>query len=308
MKRYVILSILCCWFAAAQAQSVGNISIGVVVPEQQDEIKSDAFRLLATRMKAIAASNGISSDLNGTFVMYPVVNITDDQLVEGGLKNFRLVELELSLFIRQLSTGAEFGTCSKALKGNGRSLTEAVRNAFAGINPKENTYANFITQAKAQITSYFTSNRTTLLEKAKSMATMQQYEEALALLMTYPQTLPGADEVNRAAITIYKSYQNSICSQLLSEARSAVAVQDYAAAASTLAQIDSESDCHEEAVRLSKQIGNEIKAQQSAEKELILKTMQQEHDLEVRRINAIKAIATSYFQHQPQITYTQIVR
>ena len=61
MKRYVILSILCCWFAAAQAQSVGNISIGVVVPEQQDEIKSDAFRLLATRMKAIAASNAASS-------------------------------------------------------------------------------------------------------------------------------------------------------------------------------------------------------------------------------------------------------
>ena len=101
------------------------------------------------------------------------------------------------------------------------------------------------------------------------MATMQQYEEALALLMTYPQTLPGADEVNRAAITIYKSYQNSICSQLLSEARSAVAVQDYAAAASTLAQIDSESDCHEEAVRLSKQIGNEIKAQQPENEKLI---------------------------------------
>lgn len=307
-KAIILLCILCCWNAPSHAQSVGNISIGTVVPEQQDGIQKDAFRMLATRMKSIAASNGVSSDMNGTFVMYPTVNITSDQLVEGGLKNFRLVELELSLFVRQLSTGAEFGTCSKTLKGNGRNLTEAVRDAFTHINPKENTFGLFVVEAKSRIADYFTTNRDALIKKAESLASMQHYDEALALLMTYPQTLPGAEAVNQTAVSIYKKYQNAVCSQLLSEARNAIAVQDYETATRTLAQIDSESACHEEAARLSKQIGKEIQSQQKAEQEAVMKLAQQEHDIEVRRINAIKEIATSYFRNQPQITYTQIFK
>ncbi|MCD8318792.1 MAG: hypothetical protein LUC45_08170 [Paraprevotella sp.] len=307
MKRTIFSVFLSLWLAFAYAQNVGTISIGVVVPDQQDEIPEEAFRLLATRMQAITASQGISSDMNGTFVMYPVVNITDKQLVEGGLKRFQLVEIELSLFIRQLATKAEFGTCTKSLKGQGRNMTEAVRNAFAQINPKDNVYSRFLSEAKTKITDYYTANRSTMIEKARSLASMQSYEEALALLAAYPDALPGSAEVRQVSIDIYKKYQNSICSQLLSKAQEAIAAQDYETALSVLSQIDSESNCHADAVQLTRQIGSNIKEQQKVEEELTRQAEQREQDLEKQRIQAIRDIAVAYYQNQPQISYSAIV-
>ena len=84
---------------SAIGQERPEVNIGVVVPEQQAEIQNDAFNLLNTRLKAVAAKNGVASDVFGEFVMYPVVNVLDSQLVEGGMRNMYLVEVDLDLFV-----------------------------------------------------------------------------------------------------------------------------------------------------------------------------------------------------------------
>lgn len=294
--------------SSTYAQHDNDITIGIVVPEQQKEIDANAFRLLATRLTAVMGANGVSSETNGTFIMYPVVNILDQKLVEGGLRNITMVEVELSLFVKQVVTHTLFGSCSKILKGNGRNLSDAIRNAFSGINMRDNVYSQFLTQTKEKIANYYLENKANLLSQAHQLAASQQYEQALALLTTFPQNLKGANEVQAAAIEIYKKYQNQVCAQMILKAEAAISLQNYEEAASILASIDTESVCHSDALNLIKKIEDTIKADQKAEQELEEKLLNKKISLEKKRIDAIKEIATAYLSNQPQITYTQIIK
>lgn len=294
--------------SSTYAQHDNDITIGIVVPEQQKEMDANAFRLLATRLTAVMGANGVSSETNGTFIMYPVVNILDQKLVEGGLRNITMVEVELSLFVKQVVTHTLFGSCSKILKGNGRNLSDAIRNAFSGINMRDNVYSQFLTQTKEKIANYYLENKAKLLSQAHQLAASQQYEQALALLTTFPQNLKGANEVQAAAIEIYKKYQNQVCAQMILKAEAAISLQNYEEAASILASIDTESVCHSDALNLIKKIEDTIKADQKAEQELEEKLLNKKISLEKKRIDAIKEIATAYLSNQPQITYTQIIK
>ena len=240
--------------------------------------------------------------------MYPVVNILDQKLVEGGLRNITMVEVELSLFVKQVVTHTLFGSCSKILKGNGRNLSDAIRNAFSGINMRDNVYSQFLTQTKEKIANYYLENKAKLLSQAHQLAASQQYEQALALLTTFPQNLKGANEVQAAAIEIYKKYQNQVCAQMILKAEAAISLQNYEEATSILASIDTESVCHSDALNLIKKIEDTIKADQKAEQELEEKLLNKKISLEKKRIDAIKEIATAYLSNQPQITYTQIIK
>lgn len=294
--------------SSTYAQHDNDITIGIVVPEQQKEMNANAFRLLATRLNAVMGVNGVSSETNGTFVIYPVVNILDQKLVEGGLRNITMVEVELSLFVKQVVTHTLFGSCSKILKGNGRNLSDAIRNAFSGMNTRDNVYSQFLTQTKEKIANYYLENKANLLSQAHQLAANQQYEQALALLTTFPQNLKGANEVQAAAIEIYKKYQNQVCAQMILKAEAAISLQNYEEAAFILASIDTESVCHSDAAKLIKKVEDTIKADQKAEQELEEKLLNKKISLEKRRIDAIKEIATAYLSNQPQITYTQIIK
>lgn len=308
MKQYILLFLLCLAGTATRTLADNTITVGLIVPEQQAEIDNKAFRLLETKLKTVMSANGVTSEVNGSFVLYPVVNIIENKLIEGGLKNMYAVELEMSLFIRQLTAQTEFGSCSKTLKGSGRSLSEAIRNAFTTIKSQDNVYSQFLAQSKERIADYYLKNRSNILNQANQLASTQQYEQALALLITYPQTLEGAGEVQQAAIGIYKKYQNKICTQLISSAKGAVSLQDYPEAIRLLSGIDSESVCYADALKLMKQVEWTIKANQKEEKEFEKMILEQEANLEGKRIDAIKEIAVAYTKNQPQITYTQIIR
>ena len=244
---------------------------------------------------------GISSSVNGGIILYPEVNILSKQLVEGGLRNITIVELELSLFVKQVMTQTLFGSCSKVLKGSGRTFSDAVCNAFINIKPQDEVYGNFLKQSKEKIVRYYWDNKDNIINQARKLGTAQQYEEALALLMTYPQNLNGAEDVWKAAVDIYKKYQNQKCSQLILQAKGFVTSQDYDEAISVLSQIDVESSCYSEALNILKQIDKSIRDDQREEKEFINKLIDQEFDLKSRRIDAIKSVASAFINSLPQI-------
>lgn len=308
MQKYVLFILFCLLCISVRAQYNNDITIGIIVPDQQKEIDRDAFRLLATRMDALMATNGISSQANGTFIMYPIVNILERKLVEGGLRNITMVELELSLFIKQLNTHTLFGSCLKRLKGNGLDLSAAIRNAFSTININDNVYSLFLKQTKDKIADYYSANKSNLLNQARRLALSQQYEQALALLMTFPQNLKGADEMQTVAIDIYKKYQNQVCTQLILKAEAAISLQKYEEAASILATIDTEATCYSDALKLIKKIEETIRKDQKTAEKLEETLLNKKINLEKKRINAIKEIAIAYFSNQPTISYTQIVK
>lgn len=310
MKARILSLILLGYSLIGFAQQQDNsIVIGIVLPEQQADINAKSFKLLEAKLKSVAARNGIFSDSYGSFVMYPQINIIDNALVEGGLKNINIVELEMTLFVKQFDTNVGFGSCSKTLKGSGNTISDAVKNAFSKISPNDNTYAYFFTDVKDKIKQYYRENKEKMIKRARTMAAQQQYEQAFALLMTYPSSMEGSDEVQDVAIEIYKKYQDATCSAKIAQARGAISTQDYEAAIDILATVDSESSCHEESLKLIEQIGAEIRDEQKRELEMQNKLIDNAMTLESKRIDAIREIGTEYAKnHQPRITYNQIIK
>ena len=309
MKKILCIFMFSLIFSSGYSQTNSDINIGIIVPQEQEIINSDALKLLDTKLKAIANHNGVSSNIWGTFIMYPIVNIISENVVEGGLKNIHIVEIEISLFVRQINNNAEFGNCNVLLNGSGDNLSNAIKNAFTKIDVKSMTYQQFLTDSKTKICKYYITNKSNIIKRANTLANIKRYDEAISLLMIYPETLDGYDDIKQASIDIYLKWQSCVCKQMIVKAESAIAIQDYTTALELLAMIDSESICGGEALRLVKEINAQLRNKEEKHIEYINKIVGMEYDLEQRRITAIKEIATNYAKHnQPQITYNQIIR
>ena len=309
MKKILCIFMFSLIFSSGYSQTNFDINIGIIVPQEQEIINSDALKLLDTKLKAIANHNGVSSNIWGTFIMYPIVNIISENVVEGGLRNIHIVEVEISLFVRQINNNAEFGNCNVLLNGSGDSLSNAIKNAFTKIDVKSMTFQQFLTDSKTKICKYYITNKSNIIKRANTLANLKRYDEAISLLMIYPETLDGYDDIKQASIDIYLKWQSCVCKQMIVKAESAIAIQDYTTALELLAMIDSESVCGGEALILVKEINAQLRNKEEKHIEYINKIVGMEYDLEQRRITAIKEIATNYAKHnQPQITYNQIIR
>ncbi|MBR3918791.1 MAG: hypothetical protein IKJ59_08665 [Clostridia bacterium] len=309
MKKILCIFMFSLIFSSGYSQTNFDINIGIIVPQEQEIINSDALKLLDTKLKAIANHNGVSSNIWGTFIMYPIVNIISENVVEGGLRNIHIVEIEISLFVRQINNNAEFGNCNVLLNGSGDNLSNAIKNAFTKIDVKSMTYQQFLTDSKTKICKYYITNKSNIIKRANTLANLKRYDEAISLLMIYPETLDGYDDIKQASIDIYLKWQSCVCKQMIVKAESAIAIQDYTTALELLAMIDSESVCGGEALRLVKEINAQLRNKEEKHIEYINKIVGMEYELEQRRITAIKEIATNYAKHnQPQITYNQIIR
>lgn len=307
MKVHILFFLFLSFYLTGVAQQQdSSIVIGIVLPERQDDVNANSFCLLETKLKSVTAKNGIFSDSYSSFVMYPKINIIDSALVEGGLRNITVVELEITLFVKQFETNVGFGSCSKTLKGSGKNFSDAMKNAFSKISPNDNTYAYFFSGVKDRIKQYYCDNKEKMIKNANAMAVQQQYEQAFALLMTYPSSMEGSEDIQNTAIEIYKKYQNATCSAKIVQAQGAVAKQDYETAFDILASIDSESVCHDESLKLIELIGKEIRDEQDREFEFKNKLIDNAMAIESRRIDAIREIGVEYAKSYWQKKMSQV--
>lgn len=291
-----------------QVETSGNVSVCVVVPERSEYLTSSQLNRLQTKLEQITVVNGVAALSNSSFVVYPVFEVNESKLIEGGLKNVVKTSAGLTLFIRQLDSHLIINSVSMNLHGTGFSKDESIINALLSVNPQDASLKSFIAEGKQRIIRYYKDNYTNIKTKAKALAGQQQYEAALALLMSYPEELPGYESIINDAITIYTQYINYNCSRLLSDAKGLVAVNDYDGAVSLLSQIDPSSKCSKEATALVLSIQKEIDSEIAFEKKLVQQELQAQIDLDKRRVDAIKEIAKAYASNQPKIYYTQIVK
>lgn len=328
MKRLFLLVVLLVGFAYASAQEgadVSKICIASVVPDQQENVDAKTFQLLETRMEATTAANGFSTTQNGSFVMYPVINVLKCNKIEGGLRNYMNMEVEVTLFVCQQSTRAQYGSLALTLKGQGQTYDEAMRDAFKKITPSNSQITSWLDGCKKKIVQYFETNCDQMIASAYTLSKEDRYDEAFGLLETFPATVAGYNKIVDAKFEIYDECCRNQCSLLLAQAESAIAVQNYTGAAQILADISMDSPCSREATALRRTIDVEIKQAEAEEKAEALAAEEREraerteirkmedrrnyreYKLKQARINAIQDIASAYYKSLPKVTYSNFL-
>jgi hypothetical protein len=289
--------------AAATSAAFGKIALAVVMPDNSDGLEPAQITRLEGKITQLVTHSGLSASGYGTnFVVYPVLTIAESNVVEGGMQNITVTTAELNLYIKQVDNNLVFATISKRLKGSGSSKALSLANAISQIQTTDPEYQRFIEQGKQKILAYYQSKCDDIIRQADASVRMNQFDQALALLVTVPAEATGCfTKAQGKAVAIYKAYSDQHCSELLLQAKGNLAANRYDEGLTLLSSIDPGSKCFTEAKSLMVKAEMEIDVNER-------KTFDAQLSLEKQRINAIRDIAKAYYANRPSVTYHVVVR
>ena len=300
----VALVVLLCIFSLSRLCAKENIvPISVAVRAGQDGLGDNSLKLLSSKIRTALAANGVVADGKSGIVVCPTFNITNKQVIEGGMRKITVFDVELTMSVQNVLTGIEFFSISMPLRGEGYSENEACLSAVRKIQPSDKKMQSLLKDGSKKVVEYYDAHLSALIKTAQTKASMKEYEEALALLSQYPTFLPGYGTVVKAMVDIYVKWQDDVCSQTMMKARNAFSTGDYELASSLLGEVDMKSSCAEEVKRLSEDIRKSISAEKARELDLYKEQMRTAADLEKRRLKAIENVAKAYYGKQDTYVY-----
>lgn len=277
----------------AMAQAFG---LGIAFPEHDSKISDATSKILVNRLQGILNSSDIA-DGSSDFVVVPKTSVLSEDLIEGGMKNIYKLEIELTLEVLQLSTQKVFGTTSIVLKGSGmRDKSAAIKDAVGKIKKDNNALDQFFKTTKEKIVDYYQNNYAAIIKSAQAAANRGDYEQAIAMLSSYPAGIQGSDDAEKALTTIYNKYRDHNCSQIILEARSAISVKNYYLALDLLSGIDTDSSCNSEAKTLINSINKEVRDKDAQDHADMVRRENAAADIAKTRINAAKEVSKAYYQ------------
>ena len=313
MKNIYFIIIGLLFTLATKAQSsndIGKISLSIVMPEYMENLDDSQLSKLDTKISQIVTFSGLSdSGYNNNLIIYPKLVVNETNIVEGGMQNITIVTIEISLFIKQVDTNILFSTISKTIKGSGNSKNSAITNAIVKITANDLDYKSFIEKSKTKIMQYYETKCSDIIKKSDGFVKTQQFEEALALLMSVPDAVSCYSEVQVKAIAAYKEFQKKNCTKQMQLAQNTLATNDYIETLNILSEIDPASPCFKDSQNLAKSAESKVNAEEKKQWDFQMKQYNDAVSLEKQRINAIKDIAVSYYKSQTSnINYTLIVK
>ena len=294
MKK--IFSIFICLLMTAFVYAQNDITIGLVMPEsEQDGVRPDAYKILQSRLEADLTSVGVSS-FGGDFVMFPEVNILNQETIEGGIKNFFRVDIELVLKVVNLTSKTMFSSQTWSLSGTSdRVKSNAVKNALSNLKSNDSRLKDFIINTKGKIADYYAANKRNILTQASTMAANGNHEEAIAFLSTYPSQVSGYMEAQALMKSIYNNYIESNAASIMSKAHAAYALKDYEKTVALASRIVPESSKYKEAQVLMDKVRANVINDEREECRRAQKALELAADVEKTRIKAAASVAKAYY-------------
>lgn len=271
-----------------------EIPMGIALPAQAESVPSAARSYMIDKLRQMATSNGISSDLSGTqFFLSAKMNVVDKAVLPGPPMQHSYT-LAISLYVVDNYNQKIFSTTSVEVKGIGNNETKAYMNAIRRINVNSSAIKSFIAEGKQKVLHYYDENYRTLLAKATSENDMKQYGKALYTALSIPPCCKGYEQALQSSKKIYKAYVDQQCQVYLAKAQAAWNTRQNAAGAAEageyLSQIYPDATCHSDAMKLYK----DIKAKVKEDVKFEMKQYNDAVSIEKQRIEMMKAVGVAY--------------
>ncbi len=314
MKKLVLLlCIMCAYNIVAQNKvaidDIGKITLTPVIISNST-IPVEAQALLIDKLNVLVTQNGLVGHAwDERFVitaniveLHKSKTATAPQMVN--------IVLRPTLYIGDLKTGTLYASCPLSqVKGAGVNDTKAYQNAIKNINVNTPEIKNFVEQGKQRIVAYYETHIDDILNQAQSYASNGQYDEAIATLLSVPESCrPQYAKAIKKSEIYYQQKINSEGAALLNTAKSiwhsSQTKESAESASSYLSQINPSAACYSEAKQLYKQIGQKVdyinekqreferKQYEDEQKRLRLQD-EYEHQQELETIRALKEVGVA---------------
>jgi len=297
----VALLLLCSPIITAQNNSGGNpdnIVLSAYIPQPVDGLPEIAVSNLQNKLQKIITSNGLGNAHNQRFIISAKVNLLTKDIT-ASVPATHAYTLDVTLYIGDGFDGKMFASTSTIVKGVGETETKAYLNAIRNLKEQNPEIKSFIEKGKQKIIDYYLANCDLILKEAQTYANVNDYEAAIANLMSVPMACTACyNKALDAAYPLYKKMIDRDCKIKLNEA-SAIwhSEQTYEAAsdaANILAGIELEASCFDDVQKLYKDIRNRVLEIDKREWNYVLKEQAQTSE----RIEAMRAIGVAYGSNQ----------
>ncbi len=303
MKKYILTCLLGIFCLSIAAQSDASlVSISAVQPDYEN-IPKEARDKLETTMQRLIAACGIANSTTDRFIMTARMDVLTREINSAGMIVQRM---EMTFIIGDVIDEKIYGTTTINAMGIGATETKCLIQAFQTIKPNNEALVNLVNTAKDKILAYYTDNCHLVLQDADRMVGMQQYNEALAILVGVPKACEACyTTCQTKAVEVYKLLINNEGKQLIQKARSAWLVRrDYDCAEEALdilAQVNPNAPCQSEVKTLIADINRQLRnieaakaAAAKAQWEFKLKQYEDKMELERQKQEGWNALANRF--------------
>lgn len=302
MKRILFALILSVNVLFTFSQECNIALQPIVVPSSDGSYYPQVESYLTNRLQNITLEAGEMSSLSSEQFGIALSYNTLDKQVIGGVPAKIVYNINASLFIVDLKGKTVYSSCSLELKGIGNNETKALINCFRGLDVGNESVKRMIQDGKKQIINYYDNNFTKIIAKAKTDASMKDYDAAIYTLLSIPECSKGYGAALEMLPIVYRQFVNQHCNENLAQARAAWYASpnnDGASVAGVyLSEIYPDASCYQDAMQLFE----EIRKQMGEEWKFMMKQYNDAIALERQQMNMMREIALAYAKNQPKET------
>ncbi len=277
-----------------RTDDLGRLAIAALVPEEAG-IPAGARRMLQNKMIQIATQNGLGAmEERAQFAMVPVVSVITQDVTPTAPPQMSIT-IELSLYIVDAVSQNIFSQTSMQLRGVGRTEDAAYSQALRNLNPRQGQFRGFVETGKTRIVEYYNAQCDVIISASQALASQQQYEEALFLLMSVPDVSRECFHLcMNLTADIYTQYANQKCQEYLAGARAAWAAKELDKVAENLSIITPDMDCYEQAQELVATVTHAVEAEGAGSWDFKMKKYDDEVSMQRLKVEAGRDVARSW--------------
>lgn len=307
-SKKIIICFLCALAGiVSAAQETAKVPMTVSISDASSNIPPASRNYLTTRMTAAITRNGMgATDDFCQFYMSCTYSVVDKHIIPGApTKYFQTIEMNffvVDAFAQKVFTNEVVET-----KGVGNSEEQANTAAIRQITASNSALAELVKKSNLKIINYYNEQYKNIIVKARSLAKVYQYEEALFHLSLIPEACIGYQEAVTYAAEIYQKYLDDKANKALAKATAIWnAGQNSLAAAEAgvyIAEILPDASCYPQAVQLSNEIKERVKSDIDYYRKRDEKTEELGHTEAMATISAWKAVGVAYGNNQKSVYY-----
>ncbi|MFR9650776.1 MAG: hypothetical protein SNG35_01975 [Rikenellaceae bacterium] len=288
MKRLLSLAVMVAMSLSAYSQSVLSTKEMVsITPVLGSEIQlpEQGKKMLSQKLTQITTQNGFGATHGGGIVLTANVVVMNSQAT-ATVPPMIAVEAELSLVLLNISEKIIIDELTIPLRGIDSNKDRALIKAINTLSPRSTEVRRFMTNCRTKVLDYYTTRVPIIIANANSLVERREYDQAMAILATIPNTVDEYPVIADMMVEIYIKRLDITATDIINRAQLMESRGEFNNAMEALLRVDQSSTLYPTALKRIESIQQRISDAERKRVEEQIAAKQREMDSELAQMKA----------------------
>lgn len=196
MNRHLITLFLATVCISASLSAQENAIKFNVLPVEGDELPAATSAVIERKLAAaLNRSQASTEDTYNVFAVRPEITLAQVAETEGLIREVARISAEMTISAVNTVDGIVYHSVTVPLKGSAPGGKDAAMKAMVNsMKATDPVYVRFVRTARARIDDYYAENCGNIIEQARRLVTLKQYDRAANYLSAVPTSVSCYDQ------------------------------------------------------------------------------------------------------------------